>query len=69
MREGSGEGQGDVKGKRGEQEPTREGGRSEPVERMPGADALPNALQSGIVRCPPHPGEPAGSRGEQERKG
>lgn len=38
------------------EEPTRERGRSEPVERrVPGANSLPSALQPGIVRCPPPP--------------
>mgnify|MGYP007134209056 CR=1 FL=1 len=43
--------------RRGEgEEPTRERGRSEPVERrVPGADSPPSALQPGIVRCPPPP--------------
>lgn len=54
--ESRGEGQGVIKGAGGGQEPTREGGRSEPVERrVPGADMEPHALQSGVVRCPPHP--------------
>lgn len=65
--EGESEGQGALKGEGGGEEPTREGRRSEPVERrVPVADPLPNALQSGVVRCPPHPGEPAGRGGKQE---
>lgn len=61
----SGEGQGAIKGEGGGEEPTREGRRSEPVERrVPVADTLPNALQSGVVRCPPHP-RGAGREGRQ----
>lgn len=45
--------------------PTREGGRSQPVERRgPGDATLPQALQSGIVHCPP---TPQGSRQEGTR--
>lgn len=48
-------------------EPTREGGRSEPVERKgSGAATLPQALQSGIVYCP---STPQGSRQEGEAPG
>lgn len=48
------------------EEPTREGGGPEPVERGSGAAALPQALQSGIVHCPPIP---QGSRQEGEAPG
>lgn len=48
------------------EEPTREGGRPEPVERGLGAAVLPQALQSGIVHCPPIP---QGSRQEGEAPG
>lgn len=49
------------------EQPTRGGGRSEPVERR-GSEAatLPQALQSGIVHCPP---TPQGSRQEGEAPG
>lgn len=53
------------------EEPTSEGGRSEPVERRgPEAAALPHALQPGVVRCPPPP-PPQGSRqgGDSRREG
>lgn len=53
------------------EEPTREGGRSEPVERRgPEAAALPHALQPGVVCCPPPP-PPQGSRqeGDSRREG
>lgn len=49
------------------EEPTREGGRSVPVERKgSGAATLPQALQSGIVYCP---STPQGSRQEGEAPG
>lgn len=51
----------------GGEEPTRERGGSEPVERMvPGADIPPNALQPGIVRCP---SPPQGSRQREAGRG
>lgn len=49
------------------EEPTRDGGGPEPVERRGSkAATLPQALQSGIVRCPP---TPQGSRQEGEAPG
>lgn len=48
------------------EEPTREGGRSEPVERGSEAATLPQVLQSGIIHCPPIP---EGSRQEGEAPG
>lgn len=49
------------------EEPTRDGGGSEPVERRGSKVAtLPQALQSGIVCCPP---TPQGSRQEGEAPG
>lgn len=53
------------RGRHGGKEPTRNGGRSEPVERR-GPGALPHALQPGIVCCPPTPGEPAGEGRQAE---
>lgn len=54
-------------GTQSHKEPTRDGGRSEPVERRGSESAtLPQALQSGIVHCPP---TPQGSRQEGEAPG
>lgn len=48
------------------EEPTREGGGAEPVERGSGAATLPQALQSGIVHYPPIPPRGAGRKGRHQ---
>lgn len=50
----------------GKKEPTREGCRAEPVERRgPEAATQPQALQSGIVGCPPTQGSQQRVEGRQ----
>lgn len=60
---------GGAEGWRGGGEPTGEGRRSEPVERRQPGAGVPEALQLGIVRCPPPPRGSRQGGGQAGREG